>query len=239
MREAGTLSAEGRVRRLPRGPHRLAREEVLASQRGRMLQAMAHAVAAKGYPATTVADVVGGAGVSRKTFYEHFRDKEECFLAAWDTGVGFLMVAMERATLEAEGGWRVRLREGIRAYLQTLAAEPDFARTFLIEVLAAGPRALDRRAEVHRRFAELLKALYERSRMDNPELDPLPDEVFAATVGAVNELVSDRVRRGRTRELPELEPVISYLELAFLAGHEQAAAELGEAGKRLLRGAGA
>ena len=80
------LAADDVITQLPRGPHRLAREEVLASQRGRMLAAIAEAVAEKGYAATTVADVVGRAGVSRKTFYEHFADKEECFLAAWDAG---------------------------------------------------------------------------------------------------------------------------------------------------------
>jgi AcrR family transcriptional regulator len=202
-----------------------------------MLEAMAHAVAAKGYAATTVADVVGGAGVSRKTFYEHFRDKEDCFLAAFDTGVQILVHTVERATLEAEGEWREHIRAGVNAYLSALAARPDFARTFLIEVLAAGPRALERRGDVHARFAELLKTLHESYRADHPdEIPSLPEEVFTATVGAVDELVSDRVRKGRTTELLELEPVISYLQIAFLAGHEQAAVEMGEAGERLLRG---
>ncbi|HEY2603826.1 MAG TPA: TetR/AcrR family transcriptional regulator [Thermoleophilaceae bacterium] len=227
MGDVKPLSAGGEIKRLPRGPHRLAREEVLASQRARMLEAMAHAVAAKGYAATTVADVVGGAGVSRKTFYEHFQDKEDCFLAAFDAGVGVLVHAVERATLDAEGEWREHIRAGVRAYLATLAAVPDFARTFLIEVLAAGPNALERRADVHGRFAKLLKTLHESYRADHPdEIPELPDEVFVAIVGAVNELVSDRVRKGRTAELPELEPVISYLQIAFLAGHGEAAGGL-------------
>jgi AcrR family transcriptional regulator len=214
---------------LPRGPHGLAREEVLASQRGRMLTAISEAVADKGYAATTVADVVGRAGVSRKTFYEHFGDKEECFIAAWDTGVALLIDAVSRATLEAEGDWRDRLHAGVRAYLDTLVSVPAFARTFLIEVLAAGPRALDRRAQVHVRFAGLLRTLHERQREVAPELPELPDEVFAATVGAVEELVAERVRQGRIEELPELEPVITYIQVAFLAGHDRAARELGRA----------
>jgi len=227
MGDVKPLSAEGEIKRLPRGPHRLAREEVLASQRARMLEAMAHAVAAKGYAATTVADVVGGAGVSRKTFYEHFQDKEDCFLAAFDVGVGVLVNVVERATLEATGEWRNHIRAGVRAYLNTLAAVPDFARTFLIEVLAAGPRALERRAEVHARFAQVLRTLHETYRADHPdEIPELPDEVFIAVVGAVNELVSDRVRKGRTADLLELEPVISYLQIAFLAGHSEAADDL-------------
>ncbi len=222
------LAAEDILGTLPRGPHRLAREEVLASQRGRMLAAMAEAVAEKGYAATTVADVVGRAGVSRKTFYEHFNDKEECFLAAWDAGVQTLIEALTRATLETDGRWQDRVRAGVRAYLETLAAVPAFARTFLIEVLAAGPRALERRAIVHRRFAELLRELHQAQREVAPELPELPDEVFAATVGAVHELVTERVRQGRTAELPQLEPVITYLQLAFLGGHDEAARELGD-----------
>src|SRR2546421_4217944 len=123
-----------RVRPLPRGPHHLERAVVLASQRGRMLDAMAEAVAAKGYGAATVADVVAGAGVSRRTFYEHFSDKEECFLAAYDAGVDILLGHLVEQAAAADGlDWRERTRRGVRAYLDVLAAEPAFARTFLIE----------------------------------------------------------------------------------------------------------
>src|SRR5436305_4647797 len=87
-------------RQLPRGPHRLAREVVLASQRGRLLDAMAEVVADRGYAASTVADVIARAGVSRKTFYEHFRDKEGCFLAAYDVGVDLLLEAVASAGSE-------------------------------------------------------------------------------------------------------------------------------------------
>ena len=127
--------------RLPRGPHQLDREVVRASQRGRLLDAMAEVVAERGYAATTVADVIGAAGVSRKTFYEHFRDKEDCFLAAYDAGVDLLLGAVRDAG-ETGGDLIERARARTRRYLETLAAEPAFARTFLIEVAAAGPAAL-------------------------------------------------------------------------------------------------
>src|SRR3954451_22759007 len=105
----------GAHRPLPRGPHGLERDVVLASQRGRMLGAMAEAVARKTYAGTTVADVVAGAGVSRKTFYEHFSDKEECFLSAFDAGVDMLLEAITRAQPPADdstwlGLMRVRVR---------------------------------------------------------------------------------------------------------------------------------
>lgn len=172
------------ARPLPRGPHRLDREEVLASQRGRMLDAIAEVVAAKGYGAATVADVVERAGVSRKTFYEHFRDKEECLLAAYDTGFEILVASMRAAGPD--------LRARIRAYLETLAAEPAFAQTFLIEIGAAGPRARERRERVHDAFAALIS--------DAPEA--------LACVGATNEIVIRRVGAGRTAQLGELEDLL-------------------------------
>src|SRR4051794_5075686 len=107
--------ADPPARPLPRGPHRLARADVMASQRGRMLDAIAQVVAEKGYGAVTVADVVERAGVSRKTFYEHFRDKESCFLAAYDAGVDVLI-----ATMRAAGG---ETRAQVRSFLHTLASE--------------------------------------------------------------------------------------------------------------------
>jgi AcrR family transcriptional regulator len=216
-------------RTLPRGPHQLAREVVAASQRGRMLEAMAEAVADKGYSATTVADVVAGAGVSRKTFYEHFSDKEDCFLAAYDTGVEVLLGELAPAAAAGEGvDWQERVRGSLRTYLEVLASEPAFARTFFIEVLAAGPRALERRTEVHERFVALLRAQAAQARLDHPDLPDVPDEVYTAIVGGINEVVSSWVREGRTAELPSLEPALAYFQLSLLAGPQVAATALKE-----------
>jgi AcrR family transcriptional regulator len=151
-----------------------------------MLDAIAHVVAEKGYGAATVADVVERAGVSRKTFYEHFRDKESCFLAAYDAGVEVLI-----ATMRAAGD---DTRARVRAYLQTLAAEPAFARTFLTEIVAAGPQALERRDAVLDAFAALTPAGDSHAAL--------------AAVGATNEITTRYVRAGRVGELPELEDAI-------------------------------
>src|SRR3954452_18398274 len=130
------------LRVLPRGPHGLGRDVVAASQRGRLLEAMAHAVAEKGYGAVSVADVIARAGVSRKTFYVHFRDKLDCFLAAYDVGVEVLLATVRDAGAGQTDPLTVA-RARTRASLEPLAAEPAFARTFLIEVAAAGPAALE------------------------------------------------------------------------------------------------
>jgi AcrR family transcriptional regulator len=202
-------------RPLPRGPHNLARGDVLASQRQRMLDAMAETVAEKGYAGTTVGDVVSGAGVSRKTFYEHFRDKEDCFLAAFDSGVDALLEAI--AAAEPEEATRMSLvRARVRAYLVTLAARPAFARTFLIEVLAAGPRALERRQRVLTRFEEFLRGLHVEARREFPDLPEVRDVVWVAAVGALNEVVSQHVREGRAEELPSLEDPLVEIQAALL-----------------------
>jgi AcrR family transcriptional regulator len=202
------------IRPLPRGPHNLTRDDVLSSQRQRMLEAMAASVAGEGYAGTTVSDVVAGAGVSRKTFYEHFRDKEDCFLAAFDVGVERLLSAIVEAEAE-EDGWIPRMRARVRAYLVTLADNPAFARTFLIEVLAAGPRAIERRAEVHQRFGQLMRDMHDDTRREYPHLPPVAEPIWVAAVGAVNELVSQEVRAGRTALLPELEDTVVTIQAAL------------------------
>ena len=179
----------------------------MASQRGRMLDAMAQVVAEKGYGAATVADVIERAGVSRKTFYEHFRDKEACFLAAFDTGVEIVLSTVRDA--DAGGDPLTRVRTRVRAYLETLEAEPAFARTFIIELGAAGPRALERRHEVLGEFARSARELAEEWGFTG-----VPDEAYLASVGATNELVAAALVEGRP--LTALEDAIVYVNASLL-----------------------
>src|SRR3954462_15416976 len=118
---------------LPSGRHSLTRDAVLTSQRGRLLDAMAQSVAEHSYGATTIAHVVSHAGVSRKTFYEHFRDKEHCFLAMYDTGIAFVLGRLAES-LEAAEDPRERLVSGLRTFLAVLSDEPAFCRSIVIEV---------------------------------------------------------------------------------------------------------
>src|SRR3954452_8349070 len=144
------------VRQLPRGRHRLTREEVTASQRGRMLEAMAGAVAKKGYANMAVADVVSGAGVSRETFYQHFADKEDFFLAAFDRGVDAVRQTMVDAVAGRPADPLSRYDRALDAYLDLLCIEGATARVFLVDVSAAGPRALARRREVVAEFVDVI-----------------------------------------------------------------------------------
>src|SRR4051795_12824393 len=206
---------------LPRGRHAAPREVVRSSQRGRMLAAMASAVGEKGYGAVAVADVIARAGVSRKTFYEHFDNKEECFLAAYDAGVEAMLDAIDAAIRAAAAGDPLAIaRAGTARYLETLAANPAFARTFLVEVLAAGPRALERRAAVHARFAEQLAVVHRAARSVSPASHPGAAEpgphVFRACVGAIDELVTSHVLRHGAESLPSLLDDLVEVERALL-----------------------
>jgi AcrR family transcriptional regulator len=193
---------------LPSGRHSLTREAVLASQRGRLLDAMAEAVAEHSYGATTIAHVVSRAGVSRKTFYEHFRDKEHCFLAMYDTGIAFVLGRLTEA-LEAADEPRQRLVEGVRTFLAVLADEPAFCRAIVLEVYAAGPAGLARRRAVLQVFAGRYLEVNRQAREQDAGIVPLSGDVALGLVGAILECVSTRVEEGRTAELPELTKPLS------------------------------
>ena len=214
-------------RRLPRGTHGLDPSLVAASQRTRLLEAVGRTVAEKGYAAATIDDIVRGAGVSKKTFYEHFQDKLDCFLAAYETASDELYEHVRaaqdavppagKAATARGNGWLERTHAGVHAYLRWLAAEPALARVFLIEIAAAGPEALARRERLRDRYAERMREL------QDPGVG-VPDEIFHAVVAAADDLVVRRLRDGT--DLLELEPILLRLQVAQLAG-PKAAAELG------------
>ncbi len=181
------------------------------AQRARLLEAVVQVVAEKGYAAATVADVVRRAGVSRTTFYEKFASKEACFLDAYRAGVDVLIARIRSATRAVEGDWRAELRAGIGAYLRTLQAEPRFARTYSVEIHAAGPAALDARTEALRQFAGRYARTARRAGAS-----PHPEALYVLTAGT-EQLVAERVRQGRT-EFEELEDVFCECAEAVLRG---------------------
>jgi len=207
---------------LPRGRHAAPREVVVESQRERLLGAMADAVAEKGYARTAVADVIERAGVSRKTFYEHFANKDACFLTAYDTGVDALLEAIDDAIAGEAPDWVGAAIAGTRCYLDSLAANPAFARTFLVEILGAGHDALERRSQVHARFAAQLAAVHGAARNDLPELPEVAAYVFRAAVGAVNELVAEELLRRGPESLPGMLVEVLDVQLSLQLGRELA-----------------
>src|SRR5271166_5297873 len=218
-----STTAQAGIERLPRGPHRLSREQVENHQRGRILAAMIAAAGTKGYGSTTVGDITRRARVSRDTFYEQFANKEACFLAAYDATTRELVEQMVAAGT-SQPGYVEGIRDGVRAYLKFWSERPDAARACTLEVMAAGPEALAHRERTLQSFARLYRTVAERARAQQPDLPTVPDVVSRAIVIAAVELTTQYIREDRVTSLPELENDVLYMWLMVLAGHQVAAA---------------
>lgn len=193
------------------GDSRLDGGLLVPTQRGRMLDAITLVVAEKGYVATTVADVIAQAGVSRKTFYEHFKDKEDCYLAAFQLGTDFLISRLAGAA-DAEQDLADRCARVFSLYLRALSLSAPAARAFLVEVRAAGAAVQERLSRILDQFAELF------SHGADIETDPaLAPMLRTGLVAAINEIVSREVLAGRTAELPALEPQLTELAVRILS----------------------
>ena len=203
--------------RLPRGRHGLPRETVTESQRNRILQAMIDVVSERGYPET---HVIGVAGVSRKTFYELFSSKEDCFLAAYDVLLGNLLGDTARGFESKPGSsWAERVAAGLGELLKHLAEHPDEARFAIVEVLAAGPKALARRDAALRQFTGFLDAGRAETSVELPGITSL------SLAGGINELLYTEILHGAASQLPSRLPdLMFWITLPFL-GPEGAAKE--------------
>ena len=205
MTEDETVTSQGRA--LPRGPHGLSREEVEVSQRARLLQGATEAVAELGYVKTTVADILSRAGVSRATFYQLFRDKEDCFEAAYranaDLVAAVMAAELEQVRASGERDPLARLDRVLGVYLSALRGAPALARVFLVEVYAAGPAAIEQRRASLEGFADIVA---ETHRGESGVLGTRASQRFAAQafVGVVSSLVTNAVGVGDTDGLLDL-----------------------------------
>jgi AcrR family transcriptional regulator len=180
---------------LPRGPQALPRERVVAHQRERLLEAMVQAVNERGVVATTISDLVARAGISRRTFYEHFDNKEDCLLATYDTVVEtevLRLLALAGSDIE----WPQQLEEIIRALFDAIAERPDAARLICVEMGASGAVGVQRWADGATRFERFISAGFERA----PGEGTVPDPVARAVVGALRKIIYTRVREERSNK---------------------------------------
>jgi len=176
-------------------------------RRGRILRALAACIAEKGYRATTMSDIARVGQVSKSVVYAHFRDKEHCLLELYARATDTVLDTVRRAQQEArEAGlpWRDRIRSGIGAYLDALAAGPAIAWAALVEVQAAGRSALALRRDVVDRCVDLLgEVAAELHRTSPHEVRPVARPLVLAAVGGINELILARVERGEAARLGE------------------------------------
>ena len=190
------------------------------SQRSRIHRAMIEVVSERGYPETRVVDVIGVAGVSRKTFYELFDSKEDCFLATYDTLLGNLLGEATDAFEEGpDDAWAERIRAALETLLEHLAEHPDEARFAIVEVLAAGPKALARRDAALRQFTGFLEPGRSESSVD------LPGITSIAVAGGINEILYSEILHGAVSRLPSRLPDLMFWAALPFLGPEGAVAE--------------
>ncbi|WP_069162299.1 TetR/AcrR family transcriptional regulator [Nocardia altamirensis] len=194
--------------------HRAARDAVLVSQRGRLIEAMVECVDGKGYSGTTLTDIVASARVSRSTFYEHFANKEECFIEAVHTGVDIVAtrIAEELAQLDADADATAKIESIVVTFCRTVATEPDFARLVLVESFKVNQAAVGYRDLAVDRFAELYRLFYDQARQANPALPEVSDELIALIPDAIGE----RTRRVIVSDGPDRVPDLAPLFIQFV-----------------------
>jgi AcrR family transcriptional regulator len=206
--------------RLPPGRHGLPREFVTHNQRERLIAGIAEAIAEHGYSGTTIAHITRSAAVSRRTFYEHFSSKDECFVAAYDTVMKELRERVSTA-FDGRDEWPEAIRAGIEAMLQFLAAEPNLARLCMVEALVAGPAVVERYDAAIQSFVPYFQRGREgRSDEVLSRLSPTTEE---ALVGGMVSLISRRIIAGRTEELEQLLPDLVEFTLTPYLGSAAAA----------------
>jgi AcrR family transcriptional regulator len=193
------------------------------TRRQLILEAMVRVVGRKGYKATSVADVIADADVSRTTFYKHFEDKHECFLAAYDLVTERVLDAVV-ASCDAEQPWLERMRVGLATVVEMFALDPELARTAIVEVAAAGADARQRHWNAVAKFTEFLAdgegVAGERE---------LPEHIALMAAGAVSGLIFDELLTGRAERLPELLPDLLFAMLVPYIGPSAATAEMRKA----------
>jgi AcrR family transcriptional regulator len=203
--------------RLPAGRHGLPHEYIVQNQRERIVTALVDAVAERGYKATRVADITEAASVSRRTFYEHFAGKEECFIAAHDMIANHIVESMQAAT-EVFDEWPQKVRAALATMLRFLSAEPELARVYAFEPVAAGGNIAAHHNASMAGLVEILRA----GRPSHAGEHPLPEVTEETLVGGILSMIIREIIAKRTEELEGLFPDLVELTLTPYIGVEEA-----------------
>jgi AcrR family transcriptional regulator len=206
----------------PRGRHAPPLEVRQDRQRARLFAAGASVFARSGYADASAEAIAREAGMSKATFYEHFDNKEDCIVSLFDAAIGTLTEAMTTAgESHVSSDPRTRVHATVRAFLQTLADYPDQSRTLLVEIVGAGPRAMERRDAALTRIAGTIDAFNRRDAKRGLARRFESGHDAVAIVGAVVELASRHLRSGDPADIREIEPVIERLTLGLVGAGSQ------------------
>ena len=181
-----------------------------AQHRSRLLEATAASVAAKGYADTTIADIVRAAGVSRRTFYEHFATKAECFIALYEAA-SHNTLAVLRQAIDPSHQWQTQLDRALVAYLGSMAQNPALLRSLFIEILGLGRDGLAARRRVNQEICGFMLQVVNGGRAGRGRKAAFTEEMAVAVVGGINEMVLKAIEQGRAGHLEELARPASQL----------------------------
>jgi AcrR family transcriptional regulator len=199
---------------IPAGRHTLTPDEVGQRQRERLLRAIVSCTSERGYADTTIADVVRVARTSRSAFYEHFADKEDCFLAAYAQMTAAFIAASLQAAAAVEG-WQDKLDAGIVTYFRFMAEHPAVAISTVVEIHGAGRRALRARNRALREWMRTIEGVAVLALREGARLPELDQVACAAIVLTAEAYVHDYARRGRVRRVAEKAPAVQALARAL------------------------
>ena len=171
--------------------------------RQRLINGLASSLAEKELGATTVADIVRHAHVSKRTFYEHFADKRECF-AALAVSITEQMVGVIDQAIAQEDTWEAKARAACLTYMRVAASSPQLTRTLVLEVQAGGPEALQVRRHAYNAHAETFVRLSEEASKERADVRPISHSVATAIVAGINELMLEVVEEGDATRLTEV-----------------------------------
>jgi AcrR family transcriptional regulator len=195
---------------IPAGRHTLPPAEVSERQRERLLRAMASCASELGYQNTTVADVVRVAKTSRSAFYEHFADKQGCFLEVYRrTTEAYINAALEAAA--AVEPWREKLEAGIATYFQWMSEHPEVARSTIIEIHEAGREGLAERSKALKLWMRTIEGVAVLARRAGENLPAVDEVAFAAIILTAEGYVHDYARRGCVARVREKTPAVIAL----------------------------
>jgi AcrR family transcriptional regulator len=219
-------------KRLPHGPHRIPRDEVIQNQRARIHGGMVEAVTQCGYTKTSVKLIVALAGVSRRSFYEHYANREECFLTSVDLIAARIAKLTNEAYRGVDGALEDRLRAGIEQFTEEAGGSSNSASLVIVQAPMAGAAGMLHLCRATGAFEQMLLSSFAHA----PEVSDLPLPIIRGIIGGLHEVISVRLRTGRAEEIPALtEELLQWTLLFGTAPEDPMAARLADRAVASLR----
>jgi AcrR family transcriptional regulator len=172
--------------------------------RSRLLAGLATVLESKTLAELYADDIVRTAGVSKRTFYQHFKNKQECFLALYEENSAYIMTTLLQATQDESLSMVERVERGAEVYLAAMQAQAPLMKRLYIDILTLGSEGLAARRRVIGMFALLITDMYSKEQQRLPSLPDIPEVMLTGIIAGLNELILYRIEDGKADELTEL-----------------------------------